>query len=240
MILVISLIFFINLMEVRIIEKNRDEIKISVKGITPGIAAMIRRAIIAEIPTMAIEWIDFYKNDSILPDEIIANRVGLIPLTFDENFHTLPNECDCNGKGCPKCQVKLYLYKKGPGYVYSGDLKTTDEKVKPLYDKIPITYLNGYFICPNCRYISETESICPKCGSKMNEYFEELEFEAIAQMGTGKEHAKWQAGNCGYGYDENGNFTFNIETTSAYEVEKLFSKAIDVIIKKLNELKSKV
>ena len=226
-------------MEVRIIEKNRDEIKINIKGITPGIAAMIRRAIIAEIPTMAIEWIDFYKNDSVLPDEIIANRVGLIPLTFDENFHTLPSKCDCNGKGCPKCQVKLYLYKKGPGYVYSEDLKTTDERVKPLYDKIPITYLNRYFICPNCRYISESESICKNCKTQMNEYVEELEFEAIAQLGLGKEHAKWQAGNCGYKY-ENDEFIFNIETTSAYNVERLFSKAIEVIIEKLSELKSKI
>lgn len=199
-------------MEVKILEKTRDEIKIEVKNISPGIAAMIRRAIISEIPTMAIEWIDFYKNDSVLPDEIIANRVGLIPLTFDKNFHTLPNKCDCQAKGCPKCQVKLYLYKKGPGYVYSGDLKTTDEKVKPVYDKIPITYLNEN---------------------------EEIEFEAIAQLGIGKEHSKWQAGNCGYSYEDD-NFIFNIETTSSYEASELFSEAINVIIEKLKELKQKI
>jgi len=200
-------------MEVTLIEKNNDEIRFKVSGITPGMAVMIRRVIISEIPTMAIEWVDFYKNDSVLPDEIIAHRLGLIPLTFDKNFHTLPEKCECGGKGCPKCQVKLYLYKKGPGYVYSGDLKSSDEKVIPLYDRIPITYLNED---------------------------EEIELEAIAQLGLGKEHAKWQAGNCGYSYDENGVFTFNIETTSAYKPEELFSEAIDVIIEKLNELKSKI
>ncbi|MEM5833161.1 MAG: DNA-directed RNA polymerase subunit D [Candidatus Aenigmatarchaeota archaeon] len=199
-------------MEIEVIEKNRDEIKLKVKGITPGIAAIIRRVIIAEIPTMAIEWIDFYKNDSVLPDEAIAHRLGLIPLTFDKNFHTLPNKCDCEGKGCVKCQVKLYLYKKGPGYVYSGDLKSSDEKVKPLYDKIPITYLNED---------------------------EELELEAIAQLGLGKEHAKWQAGNCGYSYNDS-EFIFNIETTSFYKPEELFEEAINLILEKLIELKNKV
>ena len=199
-------------MEVKILEEGKDEIKLEVTGITPGIAAMIRRVIISEIPTMAIEWVDFYKNDSILPDEIVAHRLGLIPLTFDKSFHTLPNKCDCNGKGCPKCQVKLYLYKKGPGYVYSGDLKTTDEKVKPLYDKIPITYLNEN---------------------------EEIEIEAIAQLGIGKEHSKWQAGNCGYSY-ENDTFKFNIETTSAYKPKELFLEAVNVILEKLEDLKQKI
>ncbi|MEM5828258.1 MAG: DNA-directed RNA polymerase subunit D, partial [Candidatus Aenigmatarchaeota archaeon] len=71
-------------MEVKILEKNSDEIKIKVTNITPGMAAMIRRSIIAEIPTMAIEWVDFFKNDSVLPDEIVAHRLGLIPLSFDK------------------------------------------------------------------------------------------------------------------------------------------------------------
>ena len=80
----------------------------------------------------------------------------------------MPEECECKDKDfCPECQVKLYLKKKGPCVVYSGDLKTTDESVKPVYDRIPIV-----------------------------ELFEgqELEFEAIAQLGYGKEHIKWQGG----------------------------------------------
>lgn len=200
-------------MEIQLLEKSQDEIKFKISGITPAVAAVIRRIIISEIPTMAIEWVDFYKNDSVLPDEVIAHRLGLIPLTFDKNFHTIPEKCDCEKKGCVKCQVKLYLYKKGPGYVYSGDLKTTDEKVKPLYDRIPITYLNEE---------------------------EELELEAIAQLGLGKEHAKWQAGNCGYSYNENNEFIFTIETTSAWKPEELFEEAVKKVIEKLRILETKI
>ena len=155
-------------MEIKVLEKENERLTLLLKGVTPGIVAMLRRAILSEIPTMAIEWVDFIKNDSAMPDEIIAHRLGLIPLTFDKRAYKLPEECECKDKDfCPECQVKLYLKKKGPCIVYSGDLKTTDESVKPVYDKIPIVeLLEG----------------------------QELEFEAIAQLGYGKEHMKWQGG----------------------------------------------
>lgn len=124
-----------------------------------------------EIPTMAIEWVDFVKNDSVLNDEIIANRLGLIPLKFDKKAYNTPKNCKCEGKGCSLCQVRLTLKKKGPGMVYAGDLKSTAKDVAPVFDKIPIV-----------------------------ELFEnqELQFEAIATLGLGKEHSKWQAAVVGY------------------------------------------
>ncbi len=78
-------------------------------------------------------------------------------------------------KGCEKnpskagCEVVLTLKKKGPCVVYSGDLKS--KEVKPLYDNIPITKL------------AEGK---------------ELELEAIARIGLGKDHAKWQGAIVGF------------------------------------------
>ncbi|MEM5801997.1 MAG: DNA-directed RNA polymerase subunit D [Candidatus Aenigmatarchaeota archaeon] len=158
-------------MKIKILQKNDSEIKFLVEGIKPGFASALRRIIISEMPTMAIEWVDFKKNDSIVNDEIIAHRLGLIPLTFDPDAYNLIKECTCKGKGCSKCQVKLTLKKKGPGMVYSGDLKSTAKDVRPIYDKIPIIELfEG----------------------------EELQLEAIAQLGIGREHVKWQGGIVGY------------------------------------------
>ena len=158
-------------MEIKILEKNDSEIKFLVEGIKTSFASALRRIMISEIPTMAIEWVDFVKNDSALNDEIIAHRLGEIPLTFDKRLYNLPSECSCGGKGCSKCQVKLTLKKKGPCTVYSGDLKSTAKDVKPVYDKIPIVeLLEG----------------------------QELQLEATAQLGLGKEHAKWQGAVVGY------------------------------------------
>jgi len=158
-------------MEIKILEKKEPEIRFLVEGIKPSFASALRRVMISEIPTMAIEWVDFKKNDSALNDEIIANRLGQIPLTFDKKAYNLPSECSCGGKGCSRCQVKLTLKKKGPCTVYSSDLKSTAKDVKPVYDKIPIVeLLEG----------------------------QEIQLEAIAQLGTGREHAKWQGAVVGY------------------------------------------
>lgn len=158
-------------MEVKILEKNGEKIKFLAEGITSALAGELRRIMMMEMPSLAIEWVDFLKNDSVLWDEIVANRLGLIPLKYNTKFYNLKDECKCGGKGCTHCQVTLSLRKKGPCMVYSGDLVPSDKKVKPVYDKIPIVEL--------------TEG-------------QELKFEAIAQLGFGKEHAKWQASVVGY------------------------------------------
>jgi len=160
-----------DLLEIKILEKNKEKIRFTVDVINPALVGELRRIMISEIPTMAIEWIDFVKNDSVLWDEIIASRLGLIPLVYDTKFYNFKKDCKCDGKGCTHCQVSFKLKKKGPSMVYSDDMIPSDEKVRPVYDKILITEL--------------TEG-------------QEIEFEAIAQLGLGKDHAKWQAAVVGY------------------------------------------
>lgn len=158
-------------MEIQILEKNDSKIKFLLNGVKASFAGALRRVMISETPTMAIEWVDFKKNDSVMPDEVLANRLGQIPLTYDRKAYNLMSECKCDGKGCSRCQVKISLKKKGPGAAYSEDLKSTDKSVKPGIDKIPIV-----------------------------ELFEdqELQFVATAQLGLGKEHAKWKGAVVGY------------------------------------------
>jgi DNA-directed RNA polymerase subunit D len=158
-------------LKVKILDSSGEKISFLVEDIDHALAGELRRIMMTEIPTLAIEWVDFVKNDSVLWDEIIASRLGLIPLVFNPKFYNLKEECKCGGKGCAHCQVTLTLKKVGPCIVYSGDLVSSDKNVKPLYDKIPIVELMEG---------------------------QELEFEAIAQLGVGKEHAKWQASIVGF------------------------------------------
>lgn len=194
-------------MKIKILEKNEKEIKFSVEGIKPGFANALRRIMMTEVPVMAIEFVDFKKNDSVLPDEILANRIGQIPLNFDKKAYNLPSECKCEGKGCSLCQVELVLKKKGPGMVYAGDLKSKDKDVSTVFEKIPIVELfEG----------------------------EEMQFEAIAQLGLGKEHAKWQAAIVGYKY-EGENFVFNVESVSGLSAEDIVTSAAEVLEKKMDD-----
>lgn len=54
-------------------------------GIDPATANALRRIIIAEIPTMAFHKVLLYQNTSVIPDELLVHRLGLLPLSIDPN-----------------------------------------------------------------------------------------------------------------------------------------------------------
>lgn len=88
----------------------------------------IRRTISYFLPVYAIDDIDFYDNNSVVFDEMLANRIGLLPIT---------NPLLNTGK-----KVTFNLEIKGPLTVYSKDLVSNDPEVKMVYDTIPLTKLN--------------------------------------------------------------------------------------------------
>lgn len=143
---------------------SEDILTFKLTNSTAAFANALRRTLMAEIPVMAIDEVDIYENTSALFDEYIAHRLGLIPLTTDLKSYKLPSEC-CGGN-CAKCSVILSLDEKGPGMVYSKDLKSKDKEVKPVEGKIPIMKL--------------TEG-------------QKLRLEAKAVLGKGEEHMKYQA-----------------------------------------------
>lgn len=84
----------------------------------------LRRSIY-EIDTLAIDEVEFFKNDSALYDEMLALRIGLIPLLTEKKMNS-------------KTEIELKLSKKGPCTVYSGDLQGSAEVI---YKNIPIVLL---------------------------------------------------------------------------------------------------
>lgn len=119
-----------------------------------SLANAIRRSV-DEIPVLAVDEVEMFKNDSALYDEFLSHRIGLVPLKTEKKM----NE---------KTRVELKLVKKGPGIVYSGDMKGSADLV---HDKIPLTLL---------------------------EEGQEVELVATAQLGKGVDHAKYIPGLCYY------------------------------------------
>jgi len=144
--------------------KEKDKLLFEISGVDISYVNTLRRLFMNEVPVLAIEDVEFRKNDSGLYDEIIAHRLGLIPFKTDLKAYSLPGECKCKGKGCGHCELKMTLKAKGPCMVYAGDIKTKDPKVKPVYPKMPVVkLLEG----------------------------QELVLEATAILGLGKTHTKW-------------------------------------------------
>ncbi len=202
-------------MKIQILEKNDKEIKFVLEESNPQFANALRRIMLSEIPIMAVDTIDFHSNDSVLYNEVIAHRLGLIPLVFNPKDFNLREECTCGGKGCSLCQVVFALDKKGPSMVYSKDLKSSNKEVKPLYDNIPIVELFE--------------------GQK-------LKLEAYAILGFAKKYAKWQAAKASYNYDsKNGSkFTFVVESISGLSPEQIVLIASDVLKSKAKEFEKEI
>jgi len=92
--------------------------------ISESLANSIRRSV-GEVPTLAIDEVEIYKNDSALYDEVLSHRLGLVPLVTEKSMTA-------------KTKIDLKLTKEGPCTVYSGDLKGGAEVVE---GKIPLTIL---------------------------------------------------------------------------------------------------
>jgi len=161
-------------MNIQILASTEGEIRMVADSLTPQFANALRRIMMNEIPILAIDTVDFNSNDSVIYDEILAHRLGLLPLKFDSKAFNLISECTCEEKGCSNCQIVFVLDKKGPCMVYAKDLKSADSKAaSPLYPETPIVELFE--------------------GQK-------LKFEAVAVLGFGGRHAKYQAARSFYRY----------------------------------------
>lgn len=74
-----------------IIKLGKNFIEFDLKGVAPSIANALRRAAISEIPTMAIETVFVVNNTSIIPDEVLSHRLGLIPIHADPRKFDFPS-----------------------------------------------------------------------------------------------------------------------------------------------------
>ncbi len=105
---------------------DRDrEARFLVRDVSPAFANGIRRAMIADVPTLSIDEVRVIENSSVMFDEQIALRLGLVPLTTPEDYEIGET-------------VTLALDVEGPGTAYSGDLVCDDDRVESADKNVPI------------------------------------------------------------------------------------------------------
>ncbi|MBI4181649.1 MAG: DNA-directed RNA polymerase subunit D [Candidatus Aenigmarchaeota archaeon] len=213
-------------LRIKVLKKGKEKMEFLLEGASVPFANALRRIMLSEIPVLAIDWLEVHQNSSALFDEMIAQRLGLIPLVFDPEKFNLQDACVCEGKGCPSCQAVFALERTGPGMVTSGDLKPANKSVKPTEAGFPVAELLA--------------------GQR-------IKLEAVARLGTAQEHAKFQAANAVYGNvpaftDEeetkvNTNpekFHFTVETVSGLAPEYIVAKAAEILEEKAETFKSEV
>lgn len=172
-------------MKIDITEMTPNKAEFVISDTSPAFANALRRIISSDVPKMAIDNVEFHLGpimdekgvafESVSPmfDEIVAHRLSMIPIPTDLEAFNFRSKCACNGEGCPSCTIMYSLNKKGPCTVYSGDLEPVgDAKFRIKDDLVPIVKL------------ADDQALL---------------IYATAELGTGKQHAKWQAA-IGAGY----------------------------------------
>lgn len=153
-------------MDVDILSTNDGQLKLIVKAVDPTFMNALRRIIMAEVPVASIDMLYIMENTGVLYDEIIAHRMGYIPLKGGEGL-IFTKDCDCKGQGCPRCEAILTM-----------KVTATEDNFKVLSGRLKAE--GSVFVANNDIPIAELNA-----GQK-------IELEARARLGTGKDHAKWQ------------------------------------------------
>ncbi|KGN61343.1 DNA-directed RNA polymerases II, IV and V subunit 3 [Cucumis sativus] len=171
--------------KVKIRELRDDYAKFELRDTDASMANALRRVMIAEVPTIAIDLVEIEVNSSVLNDEFIAHRLGLIPLTSERAMSMrFSRDCDaCDGDGqCEFCSVEFHLRAKCHSDqtldVTSKDLYSSDHTV------VPVDFSDSAAATGEALDTKGIIIVKLRRG-------QELRLRAIARKGIGKDHAKW-------------------------------------------------
>jgi len=194
-----------------VINQNGDTISIKLKDIPIQYANALRRICLNGVPIFAIDVIEVLENTSIMPDEALAHRLGLIPLKTDSKDIILSEEeiKESNSR------VMLTLDSEQTAEtrtVFTDELKSEDSVVKPISDKIPIV------------------TLAP--GQK-------IKLQAYARLGRGTEHAKWNSANTSVLVEtENKNeHILTVKSTGSLDAKNIILIGIDELSNRLVKFK---
>ncbi|KAK5175044.1 RNA polymerase II subunit 3 [Saxophila tyrrhenica] len=194
---------------VTIRRSNRTTIDFVLSNTSLALANSLRRTMLAEIPTLAVDLVEIHANTSVLADEFLAHRLGLIPLSARDIDKLLyGRDCTCDDF-CDNCACFLRL---------NAVNRNSDENMKIFARDLTLETRDGRPVEPwpaghNAGMDGEQE--LPTRGQPiiMDEgqkgplicqlrKGQELRVRCIAKKGIAKEHSKWApTAAIGFEYD---------------------------------------
>lgn len=166
---------------IEVAEVGKEHIKFALHEATLPFANALRRVLLSEIPTLAIDIVQFDKNYTVIPEEMTTDRLGLVPIdssTADE--YQYPDDCRCKDY-CTQCSVSITL-----------DVANTTESTRSVTSK-------DFFVENKGPQIGDPEypSLITRLGIRQS-----IKCRCIAVKGKGKKHAKWSPVTAvAFGYD---------------------------------------
>ena len=242
--------------DVEFIERDDRNARFLVRGATPAFANGIRRAMIADVPTFSIDTVRFVENSSVMFDEMIGLRLGLVPLTTPLDDFEVGDE------------VTLALDVEGPATAYSGDIESSDTLVQPADDNIPIIELKeqqrieleadavldrgrdhakhqggvavGYRHLQRVEVVDDAGEFDEQEPNILRGVIETEDGELVATSEFDHDLTERYPGKEIEVTDVPGAFVFHVETDGSFSVEELVTRAVESIGDRAAELETKV
>ena len=242
--------------DVEFIERDDRNARFLVRGATPAFANGIRRAMIADVPTFSIDTVRFVENSSVMFDEMIGLRLGLVPLSTPLDDFEVGDE------------VTLALDVAGPATAYSGDIETSDEMVQPADDNIPIIELKeqqrieleadavldrgrdhakhqggvavGYRHLQRVEVVDDAGEFDEQEPNILRGVIETEDGELVATSEFDHDLTNRYPGKEIEVHDVPDAFVFHVETDGSFSVEELVTRAVESIGDRAAELETKV
>ena len=220
---------FDKMSNIEIKSKTDEELVFDIKGVDPTIVNTLRRIMIAEVPTMAIENVIINQNTSVIPDEVLAHRLGLIPIFADANdFIEKKPEEEFNGQNSMKFTLKVKCETDKNGKIINENVFSKDlifvpqgEQEQKFFNNQSKKYSIG---------LVHDDILINKLAPGM-----ELDLECYCVKGIGRVHAKWSPVCTAYYRLINKiNILEEINGDDAEELKQLCPKGVFVINKKGN------
>ncbi|KAF9524735.1 DNA-directed RNA polymerase [Crepidotus variabilis] len=240
---------FIKNLTVEVQRLSQHSVEFDIVGVDASIANAFRRIMIAEVPTVAIEHVFVWNNNTVIVDEVLAHRIGLIPLNVDPALmemrgpddqptdrNTLVFKIKLECERVPKAKgSKASAPSDGP----SSDILGPDPS--KLY--INHTLLSSHLEWTPAGLQSEVFASNPPAPTNPNIVLAKLrpgqcvEMELHAVKGVGKDHAKFSpVATASYRLLPNIKILKPIPPESAEEFQKCFSPGVIKVNKETKEV----
>ncbi|KAL1377034.1 hypothetical protein pipiens_016534 [Culex pipiens pipiens] len=234
-------------LQIVVVRYEENELEFDMIGVSPAIANAFRRLMLSEVPSMAIEKVHIYNNTSIIQDEVLAHRLGLIPLKADPRlFEYKTNEGDAaNAQDTLEFELKVKCTKKNKNStevtnndsmyknhsIYSGQIKWVpvgnqasiykEADVGPIDDDILICFSPGVIEIDKDDQAYVKDARYDSCSRNVYRYPQLADSVTMSRVRN--------------------HFIFNVESLGALKPDVIFVEAAKVLKKKckmfLDEIK---
>ena len=210
--------------KVKIHQLEDNFIQFSILNIHIGLANAIRRIMIAEVPTMAIDFARIMQNTCCIHDDMIAQRIGLIPFVstnvdkFDYHWN--------NSEGLSEVEYELNV------------INTGDEIIEVTSNDLKMKNVNNYtgYIKNIYKSVTVVDMGNPIVITKLAKG-QQLYFICSVRKGISQEHAKFQpTSSVGYEILPDNEFLFKVETVGSLTPSEVIEKTFDIFNSRCNNI----